>query len=701
MISLKLSFLPIFLTIILFGLILIVFVKVKKNLVRLIRLLLFLILILFSLQIKYKVVKKIDKINVSILIDTSYSMKFNNRLAKVNKFLQENINKLVQKYNLKIYTFNTELYETKSSSVVYTSAGTKINNVLDKLITEIKEPSFIFLFSDGINNTEELPVVKKENVMVIPIIFDEPKFQDVSIYNVRFSKIGFKDVEHRIKIDLFSYGYNNNYCKVKLYNLSTNEVLDTTDVLLKDGFTEVVLKFVPKLVGKYKLKIEISKMQNEITYENNSYVFDLEIKKNKIRVLYLCGQPSPEYFHLRNLLKNDPAIDLVSFVILRNPEDITIVPDEDLALIPFPTYDIFIKELFNYDLVIFENFTYTKFGIPIQYLENIKKFVLSGGGFIMIGGENSFFLGGYKYTPIEEILPVVLSDKEQWVEVEYRPEVVDYNNLFIKIFEDKKENEQIWQSIPMLGNYQKVGGVKENAVVILKYKDFPIMCYSEKGKGRVFVSMTNTTWRWSLGNILSEKYDYKDLYTKFWKNIIYFTSGAEELKNIYIVADDNYNIGQQVDLQIVLNLKEDVKPEVVVVNPDKTNKFLTVKKLSEGKYISNFVPTIDGEYKVSAVVRVGKKNYTDEKEIYVGSTAVKEVAMLKTNLDYIQNLAEFYGSKPIYLEKFDIEKTIDEFKSKIVSKEVVSVFEIYRLPYLVFIFIILFLLEIFVVRYKL
>jgi hypothetical protein len=327
--------------------------------------------------------------------------------------------------------------------------------------------------------------------------------------------------------------------------------------------------------------------------------------------------------------------------------------------------------------------------------------VLSGGGFIMIGGENSFFLGGYKYTPIEEILPVVLSDKEQWVEVEYRPEVVDYNNLFIKIFEDKKENEQIWQSIPMLGNYQKVGGVKENAVVILKYKDFPIMCYSEKGKGRVFVSMTNTTWRWSLGNILSEKYDYKDLYTKFWKNIIYFTSGAEELKNIYIVADDNYNIGQQVDLQIVLNLKEDVKPEVVVVNPDKTNKFLTVKKLSEGKYISNFVPTIDGKYKVSAIVRVGKKIYTDEKEIYVGSTAVKEVAMLKTNLDYIQNLAEFYGSKPIYLEKFDIEKTIDEFKSRIVSKEVVSVFEIYRLPYLVLIFIILFLLEIFVVRYKL
>ena len=701
MISLKFSFLSIFLITVLFILILFVVVKVKNNIVRLIRLLLFIILVLLLMQTKYKLVKKFDKVNVFMLFDTSYSMKFNNRIAKIDKFLQENINRLTKIFNVKFYTFNTELYETKFSSVVYTSAATKINKVLDKLVSEIKEPSFVFLFSDGINNTEELPTIKKDNVVVIPVVFEEHNFQDVSIYNVRFSKIGFKDVEHSIKVELFSHGYNNKYCKIKLYNLSTNEILDIKDVLLKDGITEVNVKFVPKVVGKYKFKIEVPNIQNEITYENNNYIFDLEIKKNKIRVLYLCGQPSPEYFHLRNLLKNDPSVDLVSFVILRNPEDVVIVPDEDLALIPFPTYDIFVKELFNYDLVIFENFTYTKFGIPIQYLENLKKFVLSGGGFIMIGGENSFFLGGYKYTPIEEILPIILSEKEEWIYTDYRPEVADYNNLLIKILDDKKENEFMWQSIPMLGNYQKISGVKEDAVVILKHNVFPIMCYVERGKGRVFVSMTNTTWRWSVGNILSEKYNYKDVYTKFWKNIIYFTSGAEELKNVYIIADDNYNISQQIDLQIILNLKEDIKPEVVVVYPDKTNKFLTIRKIAEKKYAANFFPSIEGKYKISAIVKIGKKIYTDEKEIYVGSTAVKEVAMLKTNIDYMQKLAEIYNSKLLYLEKLDVEKTIDEFKPKIVSKETISVVEIYKFPYFGLIFIILFLFEIFIVRHKL
>jgi uncharacterized membrane protein len=701
MILLKFSVFTIFITIVLIVLLLLVFIKVKKIVLKLTRLILFLILILLVFNTKYRLIKKLNKINVCFLVDNSYSMKFNNRLTKINEFLQKNSYKLSQRYNFKFYTFNTDLYETKLSSLEYTTSGTRINYVVDKLISDLKEPYYVFLFSDGINNTEELPVIKKENVVLIPVTFNEQNFCDVSIYNVRFSKIGFKDVEHKIKLELFSYGYNDNYCKVKLYNISTNEVLDITDVMLKNGITEVTLKFVPKLVGKFKLKIEVSKMSNEISYENNNYIFDLEIKKNKIRVLYICGQPSPEYFHLRNLLKNDPSVDLVSFVILRNPEDISIVPDEDSALIPFPTYDIFVKELFNYDLFIFENFTYTRFGIPIQYLENLKKFVLSGGGFIMIGGENSFFLGGYKYTPIEDILPVVLSEKEEWIYEEYRPEVVDYNNLLVKILDDKKENELMWQFIPMLGNYQKVGGVKDDAVVVFKYKGLPIMCYTEKSKGRVFVSMTNTTWRWTLGNILSEKYDYKELYTKFWKNIIYFISGAEELKNIYIIADDNYNVGQQVDLQIITNLNEEVKPELVIQYPNKTKKVLDVRKITEGKFLSNFVANVEGKYKISAIAKLGKKVYTDDKEIYVGETAAKEIALLKTDIDYIKKLSEIYNTKLIHLEKLNLDDTINEYKSRIVSQEMESVFEIYRLPYLSVIFIILFLLEIFIVRYKL
>jgi len=59
----------------------------------------------------------------------------------------------------------------------------------------------------------------------------------------------------------------------------------------------------------------------------------------------------------------------------------------------------------NFDIVIFENVPATRLTAP--QMQNLKDYVqIFGGGFIMIGGEESFGLGGYYKTPVEEILPV-------------------------------------------------------------------------------------------------------------------------------------------------------------------------------------------------------------------------------------------------------------------------------------------------------
>ena len=45
-------------------------------------------------------------------------------------------------------------------------------------------------------------------------------------------------------------------------------------------------------------------------------------------MLYICGQPGYERI-LRASLKSDPNIEVVSFVILRNPENISLFPETD------------------------------------------------------------------------------------------------------------------------------------------------------------------------------------------------------------------------------------------------------------------------------------------------------------------------------------------------------------------------------------
>ena len=52
----------------------------------------------------------------------------------------------------------------------------------------------------------------------------------------------------------------------------------------------------------------------------------MKVVRDKIRVLMVSGNPSMNYRFMRTALKNDPSIDLLSFVILRTPSDILNVP---------------------------------------------------------------------------------------------------------------------------------------------------------------------------------------------------------------------------------------------------------------------------------------------------------------------------------------------------------------------------------------
>ena len=64
-----------------------------------------------------------------------------------------------------------------------------------------------------------------------------------------------------------------------------------------------------------------------------------------------------------------------------------------------------LSDLQNYDLVIFSDVPANR--LNQRQMELLRTYVQDlGGGFVMLGSENSFGLGGYYKTPIEEILPV-------------------------------------------------------------------------------------------------------------------------------------------------------------------------------------------------------------------------------------------------------------------------------------------------------
>lgn len=141
--------------------------------------------------------------------------------------------------------------------------------------------------------------------------------------------------------------------------------------------------------GFYSYRAEVEAIGSDTFVQNNSRE-TFAIVEGQPKTLYLYGDPGPSPGIVRVLMEGHFA------------SDIRTAAAAPTSLAGFQ----------NYDLVIFDN-------VPASALTNgqmnmIQSYVRDlGGGFVMIGGDQSFGPGGYYKTPIEETLPVSLDVRQK------------------------------------------------------------------------------------------------------------------------------------------------------------------------------------------------------------------------------------------------------------------------------------------------
>ena len=133
------------------------------------------------------------------------------------------------------------------------------------------------------------------------------------------------------------------------------------------------------------LQFQVATVDSELTDRNNAAVVQINGVRDRLRVLLVSGEPHAGERVWRNLLKSDASVDLVHFTILRPPEKQDGVPVTELSLIAFPTRELFVEKIKEFDLIIFDR--YRRRGIlPNLYLENIRDYVRAGGAVLVAGG---------------------------------------------------------------------------------------------------------------------------------------------------------------------------------------------------------------------------------------------------------------------------------------------------------------------------
>lgn len=156
--------------------------------------------------------------------------------------------------------------------------------------------------------------------------------------------------------------------------------------------------------GRNMVIVEADPGPHEITLANNRAAFAANGVRDRLRVLLITGEPHPGARVWRNLLKSDPAVDLVHFTILRPPEKQDFTPLDELALIPFPTDELFDRRLGEFDLIIFDR--YRSHGIlQPYYFTNIAHRVESGGALLITAGDAEAGSQGAYHTALSAILP--------------------------------------------------------------------------------------------------------------------------------------------------------------------------------------------------------------------------------------------------------------------------------------------------------
>jgi uncharacterized membrane protein len=355
--------------------------------------------------------------------------------------------------------------------------------------------------------------------------------------------------------------------------------------------------------------------------------FRVEVIRQKYRIMYLAGRPSAEYAYLRDFLRSDPNHELVSFVILRNPENPAFVPDTEMSLIPFPADEIFVQNLSQFDLFILENFSYARFRLPLAYLSSLKSFVAGGGALLVVGGENAFGLGGYRGTPLEDMLPVTLSSfSPDFVPGLFKAKPAAETHPLVRLYPTPDETKAAWEALPVMDGYAKFGSVRPGATVLAVHpsektaagQPLPVLALREHGRGKVLLVSSDSTWRWKLG--AAQDWRVGSFYARFWTRAVQYLTGSLDLSKVkFAPLPDRLPAREPAQFSLRV-FDESFKPAekaavaltVVWTGPDGRGREAAARETEPGVYAVELTGLAVGTHKLRASARYRGKPWGED-----------------------------------------------------------------------------------------
>jgi len=628
-----------------------------------------LILILLLMPaIELRAVSKVRS-RVALLVDESRSMSLTtrdgSRIQAVNRHLETNrlaFSKLEKEAIVETSLFSDRLRPTDSipKSLDPQGSETDLAQVLIDLKQQVsgRDLGAVILYSDGTDtrglSIERAGVLAKElDVPIYTLGFSGASAaSDLAISRIVGDDFAFVHNTVAIDVDLEEKGLKLSSVMVSLKK--EQRIIATKEAVFNaEGRARISFEFKPREIGKLAYEISVPVQEGEAVLSNNKRSLVLKVIRDRIRVLQVAGRPSWDERFLRELLKRNPNIDLISFFILRTPTDIQRASQDELALIPFPVNELFTKELSTFDIVIYQNFNYRPYRMA-HYLRNIQEYVVQGGSFMMIGGDQSFNNGYYAGTPISTILPVRLGGAQLWDKAAYRPRLSAQGreHPITRIGEPGEPPELVFSRLPPLEGVNPSLGLMPDAQALLTHPSLPgnppVVSIRDVGRGRSMAVNTDTIWFWRFASVSDGGAGRE--FDRFWNRSLRWLIRDPELARVRLKTGKSVHaVGEDVNAEVkVLGADYQGAAEAIVsgvLSSTKDGQAKVIKQISmkvgpDGQAILNLGKLKPGNYNLRTEAKIGNERIGFAEEPIVVEAVESELQSPFPRSDILKAIAD-------------------------------------------------------------
>jgi len=447
----------------------------------------------------------------------------------------------------------------------------------------------------------------------------------------------------------------------------------------------------------------------EATLVNNRQMIVVDRGQEPFRVLYVSGRPNWDYKFLNRAIQADPQVRMVSLIRIARREPkfefkgragessnplfrgFGRTDEEDASydqpvLIRLNTKDELelrggfpatAAELFKYDAVIVadveaEFFTHDQMAL-------LQRFVSErGGGFLMLGGAESFHEGNYAGTPVASLLPVYVDravtaapatdlkltlTREGWLQP------------WTRLRATEAEEKSRLEAMPGFAVVNPISDIKPGASVLATVTDAdgqtqPALVAQRFGRGRTAALMIGDMWRWGLHDPDMQK----DL-EKSWRQLVRWL--VSDVPRPVTVVPETGVTGDPAAVRLTVTARDEeylpldnaavrltVRP-VGVPGADTNYVQLTAEPSATrpGTYEATYIAREAGAYSVEALVTLADGRAAGQAAAgWASDPAAAEFQSLKPNRALMAALAKRTGGEVVELA--DLEKFVRQLPNR-------------------------------------